>query len=58
MLITLVGDVSAVEFAQAWQASIANDAQARALLGMMHKADVMQGDAHGHMIGQASLLAS
>lgn len=58
MLITLVGDVSAADFAQAWQASIANDAPARALLGMMHKADVMQGDAHGHMIGQASLLAS
>jgi hypothetical protein len=58
MLITLVGDVSAGDFAQAWQASIANDAPARALLGMLHQADVMQGDAQGRVIGQASLLAS
>lgn len=57
MLITVVGDVSAGDFAEAWRASIANDAPARALLGTMEKADVMQGDAHGHMIGQASLLA-
>jgi hypothetical protein len=58
MLITLVGEISAADFAQAWQASIANDMPARALLGTMHKADVMQGDALGRMIGQASLLAS
>lgn len=58
MLITLVGDISAGDFAQAWQASIANDAPARALLGTLHQADVMQGDAQGRVIGQASLLAS
>jgi len=58
MLITLVGDVSAGDFAQAWQASIANDAPARALLGTLHQADVMQSDAQGRVIGQASLLAS
>ena len=58
MLITLVGEVSAGDFAEAWRAAIANDLPARALLGMMEKADVMQGDADGHMIGQASLLAS
>jgi len=58
MLITLVGDVSAADFAQAWRASIANDAPARALLGAMHQADAMHGDAHGRVIGQASLLAS
>lgn len=58
MLITLAGDVSAGDFAQAWQASIAHDAPARALLGMLHQADVMQGDAQGRVIGQASLLAS
>lgn len=58
MLITLVGDVAAADFAQAWQASIANDVAARALLGMLHKADVVQGDERGRMIGQASLLAS
>src|SRR5262249_50247934 len=56
MLITVVGDVSAADFAQAWQASIANDVPARALLGMLHKADVVQGDERGRMIGQASLL--
>lgn len=58
MLITVVGDISAADFAQAWHASIAHDAPARALLGTMHQADVMQGDVQGRIIGQASLLAS
>jgi len=58
MLITVVGEVSAADFAHAWQVSIANDAPARALLGMLHQADVIQGDSLGGMIGQASLLAS
>lgn len=57
LLITLVGDVSAAEFADAWRAATAHDAPARALLGALHQADVMQGDAHGVVIGQASLLA-
>ena len=58
MLITLVGAISAADFAQAWQGAIANDAPARALLGELHQADVMQSDADGLVIGQASLLAS
>ena len=58
MLITVIGDVSAPDFAAAWHASTANDAPARALLGTMHQADVMQGDAHGGVIGQVSLLAT
>ena len=58
MLITLAGDVSAGDFAQAWHAQIANDAPARALLGMLHQADAMYTDAQGCVIGQASLLAS
>lgn len=58
MLITLAGDVSAADFAQAWQAQIANDAPARALLGMLHQADAMYTDAAGCVIGQASLLVS
>jgi hypothetical protein len=57
MLITVVGDVSAPEFADAWRAATAHDAPARALLGALHQADVMQGDAHGGVLGQASLLA-
>jgi hypothetical protein len=57
MLITVVGDVPADEFADAWRAATANDAPARALLGALHQADVMQGDAHGVVLGQASLLA-
>lgn len=56
MLITLTGDVSAADFAQEWRASIANDAPARALLGAMHQADAMHGDADGRVIDQASLL--
>ena len=58
MLITLVGEVSAMDFARAWQGAIANDAPARALLGMLRQADVMKSDAQGHVIGQASLLAA
>jgi hypothetical protein len=58
LLITVIGDVTADEFANAWHASTANDAPARALLGTMHQADVMQGDPQGHVLGQTSLLAS
>lgn len=57
MLITLVGEVSASDFAQAWQAAITHDVPARALLGTMHQADVMQRDMQGRVIGQASLRA-
>jgi hypothetical protein len=58
LLITVVGEVAAADFAQAWQDAISNDAPARALLGTLHQADVMQSDAAGGVIGQASLLAS
>jgi hypothetical protein len=58
LLITLTGELSAADFAQAWQAQVANDAPARALLGTLHQADAMHTDAHGGVIGQASLLAS
>jgi hypothetical protein len=58
MLITVLGEISAADFAQAWQGAIANDAPARALMGMLQQADVMQGDAQGRVLGQASLLAS
>ena len=57
MLITVIGEVAAMEFAQAWRASIANDVAAHALLGTLHTADVVQGDERGRVIGQASLLA-
>jgi hypothetical protein len=58
MLITVVGGVSAADFAGAWHAAIASDAPARALLGMLHQADVMQRDAEDRIVGQVSLLAS
>lgn len=58
MLITVIGDISAADFALAWQAAISNDPPARALLGTLHQADVMQGNDEGHVFGQASLLAS
>lgn len=58
LLITVVGDVTADDFVHAWRTSTANDAPARALLGMLHAADVMQGDATGRVLGQASLLAA
>jgi hypothetical protein len=58
MLITLVGEVPAADFAQIWRTAIANDLPARALLGTLHRADVVQGDERGRVIGQASLLAT
>jgi len=58
LLITVIGDVTADDFAHAWHTSTANDAPARALLGTMHQADVMQGDPQGRVLGQTSLLVS
>lgn len=58
MLITLVGEVPAADFAQIWRTAIAHDLPARALLGTLHRADVVQGDERGRVIGQASLLAA
>src|SRR4051794_32054376 len=57
MLITVTGDLVAADFAHAWMDAVADDVPARALLGTLHQADVMQTDDHGHMLGQASLLA-
>lgn len=56
MLITVDGDVPAADFALAWQAAIVHDPAARALLGMLHRADVIQRGAGGVPLGQASLL--
>lgn len=58
LLITIIGDVTADDFAHAWHISTANDAPARALMGTMHQADVMQGDRQGRVLGQTSLLVS
>lgn len=57
LLITLVGEVAAAEFAQLWRTAIANDLPARALVGTLHSADIVQGDDRGRVLGQASLLA-
>ena len=57
MLITVTGNVSADDFAHAWRAAIENDAPARAIMGMLRKADVMQSDSQGRVLGQASLVA-
>jgi hypothetical protein len=58
LLITFVGDLSAAEFADAWRSAVANDVPARSLLGTMQRADVMQCDASGGVLGQVSLLAA
>ena len=58
LLITAVGEVAAEHFVHAWHAATANDAPARALIGMLHRADVMQGTPEGGVIGQASLIAT
>jgi hypothetical protein len=57
LLITVAGDVAAEEFAQLWRTAIANELPARALVGTLHRADVVQGDEGGRTLGQASLLA-
>ncbi|HET9627166.1 MAG TPA: hypothetical protein VFP84_37660 [Kofleriaceae bacterium] len=57
MLITVIGDIAALDFVRAWRAAIEHHAPARALLGMMHQADVMQGDHRARLTGHASLLA-
>src|SRR5262245_27384863 len=57
MLLTFTGELAADDFAHAWRTAVDDDIPARALLGTLHQADVMQTDHRGHMIGQASLLA-
>lgn len=52
MLIALTSAIPARDFAAAWRAATANDAPAHALLGAMHRADVLQSDGSG----QASLI--
>ena len=57
MLITLLGALSPTSFAAAFRAATAHDAPARALLGALHRADVLHGDPEAFRSGHASLLA-
>ncbi|HEY0194808.1 MAG TPA: hypothetical protein VGC42_27035 [Kofleriaceae bacterium] len=57
MLVTIYGEVTAPEFVSLWQRATAEDPVATALLGMLHRADVLHGESPERMIGQASLLA-
>jgi hypothetical protein len=54
MLISLTGAIPARDFATAWRSATANDAPAHALLGAMHRADVVASDGSG----QASLISA
>ena len=56
MLITFTSELAAADFASAWRDAIADDVPARALLGTLHQADVLQTDDRGHVLGQTSLL--
>ena len=58
MLILVDGDVPASELADTWRAAIAHDAPARALLGTLQQADVMQRDPQGRMIASVTLLGA
>lgn len=58
MLIIVHGALAAADFAEAWRAAIAHDAPARALLGTLQQADVMQADGEGRMIGTVSLFGT
>jgi hypothetical protein len=58
MLLVVHGEVAAAELADAWRAAIAHDAPARALLGTLEQADVMQCDGEGRMIASVSLCAA
>jgi len=55
MLITTYGEVPAAEFAALWQRATAEDPVACALIGSLHRADVMQGESPERIVGSASL---
>ncbi len=58
LLVSIVGGLSADQFAAGWQALIQNDDIVRAYMTLMSVADVIQGTKSGQQLSKASLLPS
>jgi hypothetical protein len=56
LLVTLIGDLSADAFADRWSEIQAEDVALAAFMGMLQRADVMQGGPSGQPLSQVSLL--
>jgi hypothetical protein len=57
LMITLVGDLSAAQFAERWRALTAADAVLGTFMAQMRRADVLRGSAAGQPLETLSLLA-
>ena len=58
LLITMVGGMSAEQFAARWKELAKSDAAARSYLSLMRVADVVQGTKKGQQLSKASLLSN
>jgi hypothetical protein len=58
MLITILGDLTASQFAARWQAIEARDPVVRAFMSLMTVADVIQGTASGEVLERVSLVTT
>lgn len=56
LLITLIGELSAAQFAQYWQEKTRADAAMTAIMSLMHVADVLHGSNNGEVLDQVTLL--
>jgi hypothetical protein len=56
MLVTIIGELAATDFARLWSKHLATEPAMAAFMTQMTKADVLQGDARGQILGQASLI--
>jgi hypothetical protein len=57
LLVTIIGDMTAQQFATCWKALVAEDPILETYLSMMHVADVLHGTSRGEVLDSASLLA-
>lgn len=56
LLVTIIGNLSAEQFAAHWQTLIATDEAARAYMSLMQVAEVVQGTPAGQQLSRASIL--
>ncbi len=56
LLVTLVGQLSATQFAQYWQEKALADSVMTTIMSMMKVADVLHGSVTGEILDQATLL--
>ena len=58
LLVTVVGEVSATQFAQYWHEKTIADSVLMTIMSMMKVADVLHGSANGEILDQTTLLRS